>query len=82
VVGRVGQVLSRLLGTGVLCHLDAISVEWHDERHKGTRPIHAATGAPTNFSALLHYVLRNARQGESGPGACGVEVVDLQVDRT
>jgi hypothetical protein len=57
-------VLSRLLSTGVLCRLDAAAIEWHDERKKGTRPIHAATGAPTDFAALLSYVVASSR-GES-----------------
>ena len=47
---------------------------WHDERHKGTRPIHAATGAPSNFSGLLDYVV--------GAGGCGVDIVGLSVDGT
>ena len=44
------------------------------ERHKGTRPIHAATGAPSNFSGLLDYVV--------GAGGCGVDIVGLSVDGT
>ena len=60
--------------TGVLCELSAAAIEWHDERHKGTRPIHAATGAPSNFSGLLDYVV--------GAGGCGVDIVGLSVDGT
>ena len=65
-----------LLSTGVLCSLDAAVVEWHDERYKGTAPIHASTGAPSNFSGLLAYVLAS-----SAPG-CGVSLAELAVDRT
>lgn len=75
--GSEFTVLSRLLSSGVLCQLDAAAIEWHDERYKGTRPIHQATGAPTNFSGLLSYVLASAR----GPD-CGIDVADLAVDRT
>ena len=66
--------LGRLLSSGVLCELSAAAIEWHDERHKGTRPIHAATGAPSNFSGLLDYVV--------GAGGCGVDIVGLSVDGT
>ena len=38
------------------------------------RPIHAATGAPSNFSGLLDYVV--------GAGGCGVDIVGLSVDGT
>jgi hypothetical protein len=81
------QVLSKLLATGVLCQLDAAAVEWHDERYKGTQPIHAATGAPTNFSALLAYVVASSSGPLDGlapatPSACGINLVDLQVDAT
>ena len=62
------------LSSGVLCELSAAAIEWHDERHKGTRPIHAATGAPSNFSGLLDYVV--------GAGGCGVDIVGLSVDGT
>jgi hypothetical protein len=91
--GSEFAVLSRLLSSGVLCQLDAIAIEWHDERAKGTRPIHAATGAPTNFSALLSYTIASSRQpglqtggamGDSAAGSrgCAVELVDLAVDGT
>ena len=76
--GSEFAVLSRLLSAGVLCRLDAAAIEWHDERKKGTRPIHAATGAPTNFSALLAYVVDSSR----GRGGCKVELADLAVDGT
>ena len=81
VLGRQGiglpaqfATLGRLLSSGVLCELSAAAIEWHDERHKGTRPIHAATGAPSNFSGLLDYVV--------GAGGCGVDIVGLSVDGT
>ena len=87
--GSEFAVLSRLLSSGVLCQLDAIAIEWHDERAKGTRPIHAATGAPTNFSALLSYAVASSRQPASGAmsgaasgSGCAVDVVDLAVDGT
>ena len=74
--GSEFSVVSKLLSTGVLCSLDAAVVEWHDERYKGTAPIHASTGAPSNFSGLLAYVLAS-----SAPG-CGVSLAELAVDRT
>jgi hypothetical protein len=87
--GSEFAVLSRLLSSGVLCQLDAIAIEWHDERAKGTRPIHAATGAPTNFSGLLSYAVASSRQPALGNGGaksvvpgCAVELVDLKVDGT
>ena len=71
ILGRQGIGLP---APGVLCELSAAAIEWHDERHKGTRPIHAATGAPSNFSGLLDYVV--------GAGGCGVDIVGLSVDGT
>lgn len=44
------------------------SPQWHDERTKGTRPIHAATGAPSNFSGLLNYAVGSSRQARDGDG--------------
>lgn len=78
-------VLSRLLSSGVLCKLDAAAIEWHDERTKGTRPIHAATGAPYNFSDLLSYVVASSKHDTMGLGAargCRVDLLNLAVDGT
>lgn len=66
--GSEFSVLSRMLTSGVLCSLDAAAIEWHDERTKGTRPIHAATGAPSNFSGLLNYAVGSSRQARDGDG--------------
>lgn len=76
--GSEFAVLSRMLALGALCRLDAIAIEWHDERTKGTRPIFKATGAPSNFSSLLSYVVGAA----AAPKDCPVRLVDLSVDGT
>lgn len=70
-------MISKLLASGVLCRLSVAAIEWHDERKKGTRPIHRASGAPTNFSALLSYMMDASR----GTG-CAVDVVDLSTEGT
>ena len=79
--GSEFRVLSRLLSSGVLCDLDAAAVEWHDERYKGTVPIHRATGAPTNFSGMLAYAIAASSAPEAVDG-CRINLLDLQVDRT
>ena len=74
-----------MLAHGVLCKLSAAAIEWHDERYKGTRPIHRATGAPSNFSGMLNFAVASANAGApvgGGVGECGIQLVDLQVDRT
>ena len=67
-----------MLSSGVLCSLDAAAVEWHDERYSGTTPIWRATGAPTNFTGLLSYVIGSSRAS----GGCGIHLVDLKVEST
>lgn len=73
-------MLSKMLATGVLCQLSAAAIEWHDERYKGTRPIHRATGAPSNFSGMLNFAVASSAAG--GRAECPIHLVDLQVDRT
>ena len=76
--GSEFAVLSRMLSSGVLCALDAAAVEWHDERYSGTTPIHKATGAPSNFTGLLSYVISSSQRS----GSCGINLVDLKVEST
>ena len=51
----------------------------NDERYSGTTPIWRATGAPSNFSGLLAYVLATTA---GAPGGCKVQLENLGVDRT
>ena len=43
------------------------------------------TGAPSNFSGMLNFAVASANAGApvgGGVGECGIQLVDLQVDRT
>mmetsp|Transcript_30493 Transcript_30493/g.50520 ORF Transcript_30493/g.50520 Transcript_30493/m.50520 type:complete len:263 (+) Transcript_30493:72-860(+) len=62
VEGAEFLLLPRLLVTGVLCSLNALFVEFHDERVPGFVPLLKKTGAPFNFKANFEYMLRAAQR--------------------
>ena len=67
--GSEFSVLSRLLALGLLCSIDYLGVEFHDEAK--FLSLLTAAGAPRNFARVLQYVREHA-----GP-QCHVELVNL-----
>lgn len=67
--GSEFALISRLLALGLLCQLDFVGVEFHDEPKFLT--LLNAANAPRNFAKVLQFTRANA-----GP-ACGVELVNL-----
>lgn len=62
VEGAEFELLPRLLSTGVLCAMDHVFVEFHDERVGGFAPLLQKIGAPTNFRVNFEYFLRAAQR--------------------
>ena len=56
---------------GVICQIDAIAIEFHDERRMGFLPVWKAAGAPANFAAVLEYIAAHGRP------ECKVEVIEM-----
>ena len=70
VEGSEFSLLSRLLFLGVMCQLDYLGVEYHDE--KRFLELLNAAGAPKNFARVLAWMRTNA-----GPECNRLELVNL-----
>ena len=71
--GAEFAVLASLLSAGLLCRVDTIAVEFHDERRRRGHmvPILEAAGAPRGFQPILKYVL-------GASPACRTRLVELE----
>jgi len=64
-------VLSRMMALGVLCHIDVVAIEFHDERRKGFIPLAKAAQVPPNFAKNLEFIIAH------GGKDCKVNLVEL-----